>query len=472
MGSFSYKTVNIKETFAELCRQEKKLGFFSFCHKGIPLWMYPRELAGYMINGGIREGEQGRSAQDVNIAGFFKRALFFITNLKNLVGNDAIVFTNERHLQPGKNGKFYNPYAELILSKSNGLDVLVFEFPNRMTGGYMETKYKKYLPMDLFLALSQIFFPLSYLYAFKVKKLYSEKLAKSGLWNDRQIKEILKICRKSLYRISVYRAILGLLKLINPKLRFVYSCMAGYDKFPEVIEIQHGVIHDFHHHYFFPAVVELNGYLNLKKMIVFSKELKNLFVENGYSSDNIFVEENPKIKYYFINNFPDGKFDYLKQNKILIISDWGGNCPAIFNRLVLDIEENRGFFEGWDVDMILHPTEKNTYKDKNLSEVRVLENHKTILWDLLKEATCVISINSTVLQEAVSFGCFNIVLIDKKSKDQRDYIRWLCQDYEHKDFVNPEDFVGWFRANAEKLENHKLIKEKVLAKNIDVRAIK
>jgi len=465
----SQEKIQIRETFKKLSKIERNFGLFKLSYNKIPLWIYIRERAMNMVSGISRPSGQSISSQKINLFNFIKRFFYFLINSYKLFGNEVIIFTNERHLQrDSEEGKYYNPYVELVLNTDKFRRVLIFEFPTPMTEKYRKIKYNRYLPLDLFLALKQIFSFLSLFYYGRIRKEYNNKLHRANLWDEQDIKEILRFCTSSVYNIKHDGIFLKFIKFLNPRAKLIYSCQAGYDKFPEVIEVQHGVILDFHPQYIYPKTPAIQNYLKKKKIIVFSEKVKDLFIKGGYLSENIKVTFNPKIRFYFLKNL---KKDFFQQdsvpNKILIISDWGGNFHQIFKNFVLDIEKNKEKLERWEISLILHPTEENVYKDLNLTKVKVFENHEVSLWDLVSEAICIISIASTILEEATYFGCFNIILSDKEFEDQKDYINWLCGDYPHKTIVDPEKFIEWFEKNKSKIISHLPLKKKIMGEYYD-----
>lgn len=457
------KSIRIKESFKKLCDIERDFNLFKASYNKIPLWIYVREKAMNMVSGIAKPSGQSVSSQKINVFNFLGRLFYFLINFYKLFNNEVIIFTNERHLQWNPNEeKYYNPYAELVLKTNKLRKALIFEFPTFMTKKYTQTRYNRYLPLDLVLALKQIFSPLSFFYYEKIKKAYNSKLHRANFWQGKDINEILRFSAFSAYNINYYGIFLRFIKLANPKAKLIYSCMAGYDKFPEVIEIQHGVILDFHPQYVYPQTSVIEDYLSSKKMIVFSERVRDLFIKNGYLAENIKVMPNPKVYFYFLKNLKKEFFQQKPALKILIISDWGANFHQIFKNLVLDIERNKEKLKKWEVSLILHPTEENVYKNLNLKKVRVFENYEVSLWDLLSESLCIVSISSTVLEEATYFGCFNIILEDKEFEDQKDYIDWLCSDYPYKEFVEPEKFIEWFEKNKNKITNHASAKKKIL----------
>lgn len=461
------RAINVKDTFQKLCRAEESLIFFQFSLCGIPVWIYPRERALLAAANMTRPGEQSFSAQRINWVNLLKRLFYFLVNIYKLADNDLIIFTNERHLQKSpREGGYYNPYAELVLEKKKAKRALIFEFPTPMTSKFRQAKYPRYLPLDFFLVLKQVFSPLARFYARKVKQEFGPKLFQANLWSKEAREELLRFTVWSAYNIKVYYLFLRFIKALNPKAKLFYSCIGGFDKFPEVIEIQHGVIHEIHSQYIFPQTSAILPYLKSKKTIVFSQRVKDLFVRNGYLPENIEVEPNSKIKFYFRETLgPRSQSLPLSSKKMVIVSDWGGHQHQIFKQFVLEIERNKELFQGWEIPLVLHPTEKNVYKGLNLTKVKVFENHQISLWQELAQALCMVTISSTVLEEAAYFGCFDIVLEDKEFLDQKTYLDWLIADYPHKVAVAPNRFIEWFKENKERLISHFPTKKKIISEN-------
>lgn len=460
--------VNFERGFKKLCVAEEKYGFFQSVYNGIPLWLYGRDRALNIISGITSYEGQTVSSQKINFFNLFVRIFYFLFNFFKLFDNDIVVFTNERHLERDlKTGKYYNPFAELVIDiNKNPKKVLIFEFPIPMTRKYRETGYDRYLTIDILLILRQFFSPFSFLYHKVTQKIFEAKLISSGLFNEPEIKDILKRCARSLYSIKCYGIFLKIVRLLNPRAKLIYSCMGGFDKFPGVVEIQPALIIDFQSVYIYPDTPEIKNYLIDKKMLVFSEQTKRLLVENFYREKNIEIIDNPKIKYYFLKNIGDNFFKIKHpKNRIVIVGNWGGSLQKTMKKAVLNIEKNKEKFDDWDIIMVLHPTEKNIYKTFNLKKIKVYENHEVSLWGMLSEAVCTIDITSTVIKESSYFGCFNIILKDEDFDDQRDFIKALAEEYPFKEIVGPEDLVSWFDKNNDKIKKHIIEKNKIMQKN-------
>lgn len=471
MGKNKEENLKFREGFRKLYKAEEKFDLFNFSCQGIPLWMYARDKA-LMITSGFNSYKgQSTAFQKIDFINLVKRIFYSLINFYRLFNNDIIVFTNERHLDKDlKTEKYYNPFAELVLSMNgNFKKVLVFEFPIPMTLKYKKINYERYWLLDPLLFLRQIFSPLSLFYYSRIKKEFSPKLRLANLWEDSETKKILKFAAYSAYNINFYAIFLKIIKFINPKAKIFYSCMGGYDKFPEVIEIQPALILDFQSQYIYPQTLAIKNYLKNKKMMVFSQKTKELLLAKGYIEENVSVIDNPKIRFYFLKNLKKDFFEKKKEfdKKIVIIGNWGGGTEEIFKNLVLDMEKNKEIFKNWEISMVLHPTQKNTYKKLNLTKVKIFENHEVSLWEMLSEAVCTVNIASTVLEESTYFGCFNIILKHKSFEDQNDYIELMCKDYIYKTVVVPEEFVDWFKNNKKLIEDQGLYKKEIMEKNYE-----
>ena len=460
--------INFKEGFGKLREIEEKYDLFSFVCEGIPLWLYGRDRALNILSGITSYSGQTISTHRINPFNLIGRIFSFFWNFFKLFNSDIIIFTNERHLEKESSiGKYYNPFAEIVLdTKKEAEKILIFEFPIPMTSKYRNIKYNRYLPIDVLLCFRQISYPFFVLFYRKSNKEFEPKLKASGLFNESEVKEILRRCHWSVHSIKCFSLFLRLVKLVNPKARTIYSCMGGFDKFPGVVEIQTALILDFQSVYIYPQTPQIKDYLRDKKMIVLSNQTRDLLVRNGYPENNFSVIDNPKIKYYFLRNVNEEFFEKNNAgNKIVIVGNWGGSLQKIMKKVISDIEQNKENFKDWDISLVLHPTEENTYKDMNLQKIKVYENHEVSLWEKLSLATCTIDISSTVIKESSYFGCFNIIMRDEKFDSQLDFIEALCGDYPFKEIITPENFVNWFSNNSKMLKNHNLTKKEILKDN-------
>jgi len=461
--------VKEKEAFERLYEAEKKFDFYKLSYNKIPLWSFPREKASFFMNGFTSFPEQAFAFLKIRLICLLKRIASFIFGLNKIFGNDIIVFANERHLQWDKSGNiFYNQYAELALMEHQGKKAIIFEIPTSMTEKYKKVKYEKYLPLGFIIVLKKI---LSFCFLFFYPKIYKEfypKIQKADLWQKEDIKKILKFISVQAYSIKYYGLILKIIKLLNPNAKHIYSCMGVYDKFPEVIEIQHGVIVDVHCHYIFPVMDSTREYIENKKTIVFSEKEKKLLVNNGYSAKNIEIKPNPKVYFQFLFNIKRDFFEeQVRTKEIVIIGDFAGNAQATIKNTVFNIEKNKEKFDGWNISLVLHPSEKNVYKDLQLSKVKVFENQDVSIWQMISNAICVVSICSTVLEEAIYFGCYEIILINEAFEDQKLMIDWMCKDYPHKTIIFSHEFSEWFISNESKIIDHWQKKQEIMKKNYD-----
>src|SRR6185436_18879452 len=293
------------------------------------------------------------------------RMIFFFINAHKMVGNDIIIFANERHLQwSDQNGCYYNQFAELVLEKSKYKKALIFEFPTSMTKKYGKVFYQEYLPLDIVIALKTVFSWCCIFFYPKVREEFYPKLKEAGLWQAGDIGKILTFMALQAYSIAWYGSFLRLVKWLNPKAKLVYSCMGAYDKFPEVIEIQHGMVDDLNLQYIFPKTPSMEKYLHNKKIIVFSDKVKDMLVGYGYLAENIEVAPNPKIYFYFLKNMEEKFFsEYVGEKEIVIIGALGDTIKEKIKDFIFDIESNQEKFKDWKVSLVLHPSERNTYKD-------------------------------------------------------------------------------------------------------------
>ncbi len=456
---------NIKDIFEKMSKAEDTFDLFNLSYNGIPVWTYVRERTTLISE---KEGKYiSNKPVRINVLNLLKRIFVFLFNLGKLFNNETIIIVNERHLQWDKEKeKYYHPYVESILAMHHFKKILILEFPHFMTQKYKKVEYDRYLPLDLFLSIKQVFFPLFYFfYKKRADQEYYNKLCSAALWSDREIKGILEMCYQAIHSILSYGVFLKILKFLNPRAEFVYSCMGGADKFLEVVEIQHGVIHNLHCQYIYPQTSSVRGYLRRKKIIVFSKKIRKLLVDNGYFPENITATPNPKVCFHFLRNFK--KDFFLKQNltpnKILIIGAPRDYQQQVTKSLLFDIERERKKLQNWEISLLLHPGEINIYKNLNLTKTKVIENKEISVFRLLSDALCVVAMYSSVLEEAKYFGCFNLILSSyNEQSDQEHLIDWMCGDYPYKVIISPDKAVDWFKENEEKIINQRQEKKKIM----------
>ncbi len=467
MSNSSLKTMPIGEAFKKLSRAEQELDFFNLSYFGVPVWIYPREDVSFILNGMAQSSGQFEPHFKINVFVFLSRIFYFFINFYKIFNNEVIIFTNERHLQWNeKEQRYYNPYAELAVESNKFKKVLIFEFFTGMTKKYKKTKYKKYLPLDFFIGAKQILSPLSFFFSFKIKREFNGKLNRANLWSEQGERKIIGLCVAAGYSINYYGLILKFIKILNPKAKFIYSCMAAFDKFPEVIEIQHGAIARYHCQYIYPKTESIKDYLKNKKIIVFSDKVKKLFYENEYSLENVLVKPNPKIYFYFLKNLEENFFITKHiTNKITIVSGFGWNFYKIYKEFLLSIEKNKDKLSNWEFFLLLHPVEDNGYRELSLTKVKIFRNNEASLWDLLSESLCMVNIYSSVMEESPYFGCFNVILENKELAEQKYFSDWLCGDYPNKEFVAPEKFAEWLLKNEQKIINHREKKLKIMENN-------
>lgn len=460
--------VKINESFRKIWEAERRFDLFSYKCCNIPLWIYPRIKALNMVDGVNDFGGQTEAFIKLNFLNTLGRIFSFFLKFPRLFGNDVIIFSNERYLDlDKKSGKYFNSMAEAAIINSNAKKPLIFEFPNFTTKKYKKTKYKNYVPLDFFLALKEIFLFLSFCYTWKIKKEFFYKLTSSGLWTGAEVKKLISFMSHCAYDINLYNFFLRIIKFLNPKSKLIYSCVGGYDKFSDVVEIQHGLIVEFHAQLFFPLEDSVKEYVENKKTIVFSERAKKMCLANGYTERNTVILPNPKVSNYFLSNIDTKFFESqknLSQNRVVMISSLG-NVPNILKKLVLDIENNKDHFKNWDFSLVMHPSEKNTYKDVASSKVKVFENYQVSLWDLLANSLCIIVVASSVIEEAIYFGCFETIVLDESMEDQKDYVKALAGDYPFKDIVLPDDFIKWFGANEQNIILHRGKKLELMEKS-------
>lgn len=469
MPTQTIKKVKTRESIKALWEAEKKFDFYNISYNKIPLWSYIREKTYHFASGLASFSEPLKAFFKIRPINLFRRIISFLLGLNKLFGNDIIIFANERHLQWNeKENNFYNQYVELALEENPGKKALVFEFFAFMTTRYKKVRYQRYLPLDFIVAVKKL---LSFCYLFfypKIKREFYPKIKKSGLLQEEDIKKVIKFTALQAYGINYYGIFLKIIKLLNPRAKSFYGCMGALDKFPEVTEIQHGRIAEDGCQYVFPNIAPIREYVKNKKMIVFSDTVRKILIDNGYSAENVKVRPNPKVYFYFLKNIQKDFFVQRPTSKeMVIIGGFAGTIRETIQNFIFGIEKNEEIFNDWNISLVLHPSEKNVYKNLGLNKVKVFENHEVSLWQMLSRATLMASIYSSVLEEATNFGCFEIIIKNKELADQEGMINEMCGDYPYKTLLNFYDFPEWFKTNKDMLARHWQKKMEIMKRNYD-----
>lgn len=460
--------VKEREAFQKLCQAEKEFDFYKLSYNKIPVWSCSREHAFFYINGTTSFKETISASFKINPINLLKRIASFAFGLNKIFGNEIIIFANERHLEEERqSNNFYNQYAELILEKNSGKKTLIFEFPAFMTTKYKKTNYEKYLPFDFIISIKKIFSFCSLFFHLKIKKEFYLKIKKANLAEEQDIKKILKFASRQAYSIKYYGIFLKIIKLLNPKAKQIYSCMGALDKFPEVTEIQHGQITEFHCQYIFPEALQIKEYIKNRKIIVFSDKVKEMLLLNGYLNQNIKVMPNPKIYFYFKKNITEDFFEKPISKEMVIISGFTGTIQETTKNFVFNIEENKDKFNDWNISLVLHPSEENIYKNLKLTKVKVFENHQVSLWKMLSSSLLMATIVSSVIEEAIYFGCFEIIIENKEMEDQDISVNWLAGDYPYKVKIPFDEFSEWFPKNENKIIDYWFKKMEIMKNNYE-----
>lgn len=171
----------------------------------------------------------------------------------------------------------------------------------------------------------------------------------------------------------------------------------------KVVELQHGILSDFHLGYSYPNRKGTLEYFPDEFLVwnQYWKDLMKLPIDNA----------NIKIKpFEFLEINKYNYKDVKKLNQIVVLSQ--GNIGNTLAQLVL---ENIELFNGLKVVYKLHPGEYDRYDNyKALNElIKVADNIEIVedvdLHHLLASSKYQLGVNSTALLEGVEFGCETIL---------------------------------------------------------------
>lgn len=299
-------------------------------------------------------------------------------------------------------GKWMDIICDPLL---NDLDYSYIYIENHFQYGHVSPTYTckaYYLDIITFLALLQQKIKRR---NFNIKKTDQEKIIWLGqiLQEEFNVKiDFLPLVQNILLQSAVlHKKYAKLLKKIQPK-ALIIVCSYGYELLIKeakkqnipVIELQHGVINYYHFGYSYPFIkkTQFPDYLFL-----FGDYWKRT-IPYPLRKDSIYP-----IGYKFFDIRKKAVSTKSKKNNVLVISGpYIGD--SIVDKTVEIAKQNK------EIEFVfkLHPNEKlpwkKYYSSLDLPNISVIDTQEIDLYELLRDANCLIGVNSTVLYEGLAFG--------------------------------------------------------------------
>lgn len=398
---------------------EKKHGLLDVEINGVKIWQALRMQIFLEI--GLKTGcyEVPHTVKDsvadrIKAAGSFARSILFHNPFCGKGKIETLVFDHNRKINIG--GEFIDVHTKYFIDEllERGESFEVYERP------YMNRHYSKNDPyrrhLDIILILTTLY---GILFPSRIKAADRRFLARlqSEIGSAFRIDiDLEKMFSKEIARFRIkYRLLKALMK--KKGTREVYL-VVGYGEAPLIkaardlgvtsIEFQHGIFSEYALGYHFPAV---------------PKNSLEYFPDRIYIWDDFWKKmcdlplTDERIVTYGFQHLIKTREEYrhlLKSEKQIIVISQGIAGPKMSDIILKNIED----LKDYTILYKLHPGEYHRWRQYEslvrLSEydnVKVIDNNEIPLYRLLAESRYLIGLSSTVIFEALSFGC-NIFLID------------------------------------------------------------
>lgn len=412
-----------------MSRIEKLLKFenkypklYEILANGVPVYASMRDGVNFVLN----NDNDGALTQSVKDQGkiSIRRIVDSFIKLKKFRNAKSAVFTSSVY----RRDRGRNLSAEFLMDKYP--DTVVFEWPSRNESfdyAYFKDKLKdKYCPLEYYLIYNKIYLKLhkheynrlcddcrqrlndifieetsneSHRKAIEYIKTRMPDSYAANIMNQRVFKKLFISYKNLEYAIDFWGAARENIIPVLPSN-------------PQSIELQHGLISSEHPGYIYPEfVADLDYDFFKRKFLVYGERIKELLCDlSVFNKERIEVVGNPRIMEY------KKKFSLSEEDRTLIlftsqpyeqdgigINYYDTVIPYLqsVQEFLLENDELRGF----KLAIKLHPREDNSvavlYKQL-LPESIVYENSDE-LYELLNRSYIHITVNSTVLFEALAF---------------------------------------------------------------------
>lgn len=411
---------------------EKKYSFlYEIEYNGVPIYTCFRDLVSLMLSG--KKNDKNTVYKENKGRIYPKRIWDGLLKFRKLKKSKSLIFTSSVYRRDyGR-----NLAVEYLMEKYP--DSVVFEWPSRIdaydSAYFYDSQKNRYCPLDFYVLLSKVYSRLHHKDATALEENCRNKLLerfkKISSVNNGLEKQIIAMLiqelPKSYATIAISQKLFGKLfrnyKNIEYAIDFwgsgrenVFPILPG--KF-ESIELQHGIITEFHPGYIYPrnANKKCKQFFG-RTMLLYGESTKKLLIEKSvFTEEQIKVIGNPRIIKYR-EEFGERN---EKRNLILFTSqpfeqDMKGatyydEMIPILKNIQRQLEQDEEW-EQYSLAIKLHPRENNGIKEKyekNILGCEVFDN-STQLYELLEKSFLHMTANSTALYEAALFDTPTILL--------------------------------------------------------------
>lgn len=412
-------SLTIEDIACRLIELERKYRLLEVEINGVKIWQAMRMQIFLEI--GLKTGcyEVPHTIKDSPLdrfraVGSFARSILFHNPYFGGGGKEILVFDHNRKVRI--RGEFIDVHTKYFIDEllERGVSFEVYERP------YMNRHYSKNEPyrrhLDIILILTTLY---GVLFPSRIKAADRRFLAQlqSEINSDFHIDiDVLKMFLKEIARFRIkYRLLKALLK--KKGAREVYL-VVGYGEAPLIkaardlgiatVEFQHGIFSEYALGYHYPSVP--------KNLLEYFPD--RLYVWDEYWKDMCELPlTDDRIVSYGFQHLQKTREEYSrvsKNEKQIIVISQGIAGPKMSDIILKNIDD----LKDYTIVYKLHPGEYDRWRQyKSLvslsgyDNVKVIDNNEVPLYRLLAESWYLIGLSSTVIFEALSFGC-TILLVD------------------------------------------------------------
>lgn len=428
-----------QETQEILFSFEEKYNPYSFKVEGFPTWLLAREATYNFIKGalsGRRDQIHITLGRDLS---HVPRRMYDYIKKRRLINDkvDVVFISNSSFRRGTANSPHDNIFIDNVIDfLPSNLQYVVLEYPTltEFDGKYACSRYeKRTIPLDIFgpkvlLNLQLLKKTQHNRSRREIERLFSCQKLRDGR-NKRSMldEEIVAFARKLMLQktieyIAGARAFASVFSRLNPK---VVIDIAGASRFAKpyldegvcYLEIQHGIIHEYHPGYIYPEFARevLEEFYKNRYLTLYGELYRDILVEQSiWEEGNLFITGNPR----FSNFVPldRARFNAELKNhsgkRILLFTSQPIKAAQEITKDILERVVGH-LSDKYLIVVKLHPREmpnNSPYKVLVRDHGVRMVSESPDLQNLLYYSYLHIGVSSTVLQEAVYFNTPNVII--------------------------------------------------------------
>lgn len=412
---------------------ERKYKFlYEITVRGVPIYTCCRDIVLGMLMGDNYSGNTSYSEETEKI--YIRRIIEGLWKSIRFRGKKTLIFTSAMY----RRDQGRNLAAEYLMDVYD--EAVVFEWPSKNSkfdGAYFsDVERKVYCPLDIYVLFYRLYKILHKNY-FKEKrqecydnlKRYFDAIS-YGNTNERE-KSVIEYLLNTMPEAyadtyvsqNVFRAFFFRYKSVENAIDFwgsgrenIIPVLPGNVK---SIELQHGIITNYHPGYIYPQFVnEMNNPFFKRTILVYGEKTKEILFRNSiFKEEQLEVIGNPRIQKY------KKELESASKQRDLILftsqpyeQDGRGNnyYSSMLNYLkeIAVLTDQHPFWKRYKLAVKLHPRESNSVAELYKSQIKKVQiyDNATGLYELLGKSYLQVTVSSTTLYEAAEFDVPTITL--------------------------------------------------------------